>query len=162
MIQRKQTIYLLISTVLTTIMTFATLYTLNVHIIDVMGVSESEVFTLSAWGVALGGESLFLTIYFGILTTLAAVGNFVTIFLYRRRWIQVRLCFALMAMQVGIGIFTGYYIYQMQHTLPQAASIADKYSMVILFPVLAILCLFLAYRGVAKDIALLAASDRIR
>lgn len=162
MLQRKQTLYLLAATILTVVLLFANVYTLDVQSVDALGVSSIESYKLGVWGVKLDGGGMFSTIYFGLLVSLTAALSFVTIFLYRKRWLQVRLCFAMMIMQVGILCFGAYYIYQMVITVPQATAVAYSYSTIVSFPVLSIIALVLAYRGVARDIALLASANRIR
>lgn len=163
MIQRKQTLYLLLATALTAILFFSTYFSAEISELDVEADSVAYgLCTLSTWGGYSNGEMFLSTPYMAILVGLTALMSFVTIFLYRHRWLQVRLCLAMIIMQLGIMAFMTYYIISLINIIPADASGAKMYAVVDLFPLLSIVAIVLAYRGVTHDIALLRSADRIR
>ena len=97
-----------------------------------------------------------------VLVILSLAVAFVTIFLYRKRWLQVRLCFALAIMLLGIEAFIILYIYKLKDALDAMQSYAIKYSVADVLPVVALIFVYFAFRGISKDIALLRSLDRIR
>ena len=58
-----------------------------------------------------GGEVLQPAVYLGILLSAAALLPLVTVFLYRRRLLQIRLCVAEMVLRVGGAVLEGVYYY---------------------------------------------------
>ena len=58
-----------------------------------------------------GGEVLQPAVYLGILLSAAALLPLVTVFLYRRRLLQIRLCVAEMVLLVGSAVMEGIYYY---------------------------------------------------
>jgi len=173
MIQRKQTLHLLIVVGLLVSMLFfdlATFTTGSTGTTEVVAdqtdgsitkstFREQDTVTLNVWGVYQNGEKLTLLTYFSILMILAIVVAVVTIFLYRRRWVQVRMCLGLGILVLGILLYVILYTHRWSGMLP---GYAVKYSVVDLFPLFAIGFTYMAYRGIAKDIVLLRSVDRIR
>lgn len=163
MIQRKQTLYLLLATVLTAILFFSTYFSIEISELDTETATvDYGLCTLRTWGGYSNGNMFLSTTYMAVLVGLTALVSFFTIFLYRHRWMQVRLCWALIIMQLGIMGFMAYYIVSLIGVIPVGASGAKMYSIVDLFPLLSIVATILAYRGITADIALLRSADRIR
>lgn len=151
MIQRIQTLYLLVAEVLTAILFFSKLASFLTSDGQEMvlkykglyqvkdGILEKMV---NAWPLAV------------ILIATAIVGFFV-VFLYRRRMFQIRVCFFAMFLNFGVLVLLGYYIYSIavvgQSTM--ALTVADS------FPLLSIVLYYLAYRGIARDEAKVIASS---
>lgn len=175
MLQRKQTLYLLAVVALVVAMMFADLATLNMG-----GASGESLVTssdgtitkttmiepvdirLSVWGIYENGTKAVSTIYLSILVSLTAALAFATIFLYRKLWLQVRLCFCLAIMLLGMTAFFGLYIYELNQVAVVDPLYAIRYSVFDFFPILALVSVFFAYRGITSDIALLRSLDRIR
>lgn len=163
MIQRKQTLYLLLATALTAILFFSTYFSAEVSELDVEAdMVDYGLCTLRTWGGYSNGVMFLSTTYMAVLVGITALVSFVTIFLYRHRWVQIRLCISLIIMQLGIMGFMTYYIISLIGVIPAEASGATMYAVVDLFPLLSIVSIILAYRGITADIALLRSADRIR
>jgi peptidoglycan/LPS O-acetylase OafA/YrhL len=131
MIQRIQTLFLLATVGLLAIMFFSPLaeYT-----------GESILYR-SSW----------VLLFFLILCS--AVG-FVTIFLYRRRMVQIRLCLFNSLVLLGL---QGIIIYYMITAEPGAV-----FSLTVAFPLIAAILLVLAMRYIARDEAMVKALNRLR
>lgn len=181
MLQRIQTVHLLVVVGLLTTMLFSTFATIRVApafpagtyesvgsdstitrvIVPETGTEEEIVFDL--WSIRTNGASAVSTLYMSILVCLTLAVAFVTIFLYRNRWLQVRLCLGLTVMLLGIEAFIILYIYKLRDALDTVhRTYAVDYSITDLFPIVALLFVYFAYRGISKDIALIKSLDRIR
>lgn len=181
MIQRIQTVHLLIVVALLVTMLFPNYATLRLSGVMPAGATESvsedgtitrivvpegvnEEITFGLFdGIRMNGVPVLSTTYMAILVILAIAVAFLTIFLYRKRWIQVRLCLVLAVMMLGIETFIVLYIYKLQDMLDtMVRDYAVKYSVVDIFPIVALIFVYLAFRGISKDIALVKSLDRIR
>ena len=91
MIQRIQSLYLIAVAALMGITLFAPIAKFTVGDID---------FVLTAFSLAGGGESQ-STIWMGIILVIAAVLPIVTIFLFKNRQFQIRLCAAEFVLLLG-------------------------------------------------------------
>ena len=103
MIQRIQTLYLLIVTALVAVMLFAPL---------AWFAGQAGEYGLYAFSLRSADGTLAQpTLYLGILLALAAALPLVTIFLYRRRLLQIRLCVAEMVLLAGAVVMEGVYYF---------------------------------------------------
>lgn len=94
--------------------------------------------------------ALFILSLFTILLPL------ITIFLYKKRFLQVRLCIVEIVLLIGSGILMWYHIRQ----FGADATVLYKFSFIL--PVVCIIFTYMAIRGIVKDIKLLKSYDRIR
>ena len=103
MIQRIQTLYLLIVTALVAVMLFAPL---------AWFAGQAGEYGLYAFSLRSADGTLAQpTLYLGILLAFAAALPLVTIFLYRRRLLQIRLCVAEMVLLAGAVVMEGVYYF---------------------------------------------------
>lgn len=144
MLQRIQTLYLLIASVLMALVTLLPMVTFT---------------------TATGEEVLkaFDLIYIGALLTICTLLPFVTLWLFKNRWLQIRLCFAELVLLVGAQIFTIAYSTRVTNGMRESLTglVADK-SITIIFPAVAMVLVALAIRGIIKDQQLIKSLDRIR
>jgi hypothetical protein len=84
--------------------------------------------------------------------------SFVTIFLYHRRLLQIRLCVLTIVMLVGLQGVMYYVVYAYGENLNSKPS----YNLVFIFPLIAAILNFLALRAIARDEALIRSLDRLR
>jgi len=130
MIQRIQTVYLFFVFCLTAILVFIPFSTLN---------SFSEGFSMG-------------------FNAVIAVAAIVSIFLYKNRRMQLRLCYAMLTGFVAIYLI--YFIFNMQNF-----SLAELFGHVrytFVFPFISIILVYLAIRGIKKDEKLVRSLDRLR
>lgn len=102
------------------------------------------------------------TVYMGILIVMAAVVSFFSIFLYRNRPLQIRLCFFNIVVMLGIQVFVVYYLYHATVSVNETAEGTSRYFMTGILPFIGIILTWLANRGIVKDEALVRSLDRIR
>jgi len=130
MIQRIQTVYLLFAFCLAAILVFIPFSTLN---------SFTEEF-------------------FRGFNAAIAVAAIVTIFFYKNRRMQLRLCYAMLAGFVAI--YLTYFIFNMQNF--SLAELFGHVRYIFIFPFISIILVYLAIRGIKKDEKLVRSLDRLR
>jgi len=95
--------------------------------------------------------------YFGYFSAIA-IFALITIFLYKNRNMQIKLCYGIVAAMVFIYAF--YFIFD-----PQSLPLTEFFQhtrFTFVFPLIAIIFLFLAIRGIRKDEKLVRSLDRLR
>ena len=152
MIQRIQSLYLLLAAGLMAVLCFVP-FASFLH--------EGEVFRQTVWGISSTGETVAKvvpTLPMGILAVLSALLPFVIIFLYKNRGLQMRLCIAEIVLLVGMVIYMAMYLFR------SGSDISDRIalSVVDIFPVLAMILVFMAFKRIMKDHLLVKSLDRIR
>ena len=154
MIQRIQTLYLIVVTILLVFIIFF-------PIADFIRSTDEMIFSLSVSGlVSDSGEivehfsvyPLFVLLGVSILITLS------TIFLYKKRMLQIRFCIFNIIVLLGFQGLMFYYVRFAQTYLPGTAS----YNLFFVFPVVSAILVFLALRAIARDEALVRSLDRLR
>lgn len=154
MIQRIQTLYLLVITALLAVTLFARLAWFG---------GEGSEFGLYAFALKdAEGAVLHSTVYLGILLSLAAVLPMVTIFLYRRRMLQIRLCVVEMVLLVGSAVMEGIYYYLGCRVVSDLPFHTQGVGVAIALPVVSLLFAWLAARAIFRDELLVRGADRIR
>lgn len=155
MIQRIQTVYLLLAAVLMSLTLFLPLATIW---------QGSEEMIVKAWSIegSVGFDAP-LPLYLGIILSVATALPFVTIFLYKKRMTQIRLCVSEIVLLLGSAAFIALYCYRMCDVLAELMQELNfALGFAALMPVVAIIPMVLAIRGIAKDEALVRSLDRIR
>ena len=152
MIQRKQTIYLLLAVIAMLVCLFNPIMRLTS---ERMG-ADSTVYNLWTVNAADGGYSLSVIPLFCtlVLTTVIAI---LTIFMDKNRKQQMRLCtLSILLMVVWVALYAvyGFIIYA-----PVGAFHATIYACL---PVVAAILFFMARQGIKADERLVRAADRIR
>lgn len=95
MIQRIQTLYLLLVVVLTGLALWLPLVDFTVG---------ADTCTLTAFGLKdVAGITLLPTVYLGVVLVAACLVPLVTIFLFKRRLVQIRLCAVELVLLIGAG-----------------------------------------------------------
>lgn len=153
MIQRIQTIYLLIVTLLAAL-------GCSLPLVDFDNGLLCR--TLTAWQLSSATAApVEQTAHFwGLfaISILIPVVAFVTIFLYRKRMVQIRLCIFNMLLMLGYYVVLGVCVWQ----------VVDKFGgdfrphLAALFPLIELILTWLAVRGIGKDEAKVRAADRLR
>ncbi|MFV0593217.1 MAG: DUF4293 domain-containing protein [Draconibacterium sp.] len=147
MIQRIQSIYLLIAEVL-----IATLLGLKLADLSVNG----EVLEFFAKGIMKAEETIFngmpILILIGIITVL----HVVILFIYKKRMLQIRLLIFTIILMLGLfGLF-----FYFAYAGFDGAKVAFKIP--VAFPLVAVILDWLAIRAIGKDEALIRSLDRLR
>ena len=153
MIQRIQTLYLLIATALMAV----TIFTPMAQFFD--GTQE---YTLTAFALKdAAGMTAQPTIYMGILLALAGVLPFIVIFLFKNRQLQIRLCAAEIVLLVGSLVVMGIYYY-LSARLFNSVNGLGNLKLGVIMPLLSIVFVALATRAIFRDEVLVRSLDRIR
>ena len=157
MIQRIQTIYLFLAAILmamTLLMPLATF------------VYDGHESVLSAFGITAATGNYTAPIFYCltallILPTLLPV---VIIFLYKKRLLQIRLCVSEIILLLGSLAFIGVFCWRFYDRIASLANTEVLFSLgwAAFMPIIAIILVILAIRGIAKDEALVRSLDRIR
>lgn len=154
MIQRIQSLYLLIVTALMSVTLFSRLAWFG---------GDGGEFGLYAFALkSAEGEVLHSTIYLGILLVLATVLPLITIFLYRRRMLQIRMCVVEMVFLVGSAVMEGIYYFLSSRVVSDLAFHTQGVRAAIALPVVCLLFAWLAVRAIFHDELLVRGADRIR
>jgi len=155
MIQRVQTVYLFLTTILSVIF-------LSGHIIKFPD-GQKNVLDISSEGIRIaenvdGPATLWILMILTSLVLLILLFSFITVFFYRKRKIQMKLA-AVVIILVCLLLLgsVGYYFFV---TRLYTGEIRLGLNMIIL-PVM-LLFSYLAYRGISKDEELVKSYDRLR
>ena len=144
MIQRIQTLYLLIVTGLMTAMCLTPL----------------------AKYAAEGVEDVFVAFDFwwlGALLALCALVPVVTIFLFKNRFLQIRLCCAELVLLLGAQVFALWYAVRFGNVVESMSQVSmSQMCTPVMFPIVGVILTVMAMRGILKDERLVRSLDRIR
>ena len=154
MIQRIQTLYLLIIVALLVVMLFRS---------PCLVCKRGGMFNLYAFSLqSADGSFAQSTVYLGILFVLSALLPLLTIFLYRRRLLQIRLCVVEMVFLVGTVIMEAIYYFLSRRVFSELALHNQGFKPAIVLPIVALFFTFLAARAIFRDEMLVRSADRIR
>ncbi len=162
MIQRRQTIFMLLSVIITALLFFMPLASFN---------DGTTVMKFTIFGIQQPIETISLSTAYTwplvVLTILMTLAPLVTIFLYKKRELQVRLCRLTMLVNIiFIGLIFLYYEADIQKII--ATVEGDEYQLYVAYffgmviPLVNLILEILAIRGIKKDIDLLKSVDRLR
>ena len=162
MIQRRQTIYMLLAVIASALLFFTPLMSFN---------ADGEVMRFTIFGIKNPIETMSFSATYTwplvVLTILMTVAPLVTIFLYKKRELQVRLCRLNMLLNI---IFIGLvFVYYESDVLGVISAVENDiytldvaYFIGMVFPLVNLVMEILAIRGIKKDIELLKSIDRLR
>ena len=155
MIQRIQSVFLLAATVLSVIVIF--------HPISYITYGElqlkAEFMTYGLMSLGENPELLYNTFPIIILAALTAMLTVVTIFVYKNRTLQMRICVFNILLNIGLMIsILIYYILIKKNFMVTMHS----FSYSVLFPFVNIILIFQAFRGIRRDDLLLKSYNRLR
>ncbi len=154
MIQRIQTLYLTGVVVLTALALWLPLARFSAGLAH---------FDLYAFGLRdAEGTVVQPTLYLGILTALTCLLAAVTVFLYRRRLLQFRLCIVQMVLLVGVEVLMAVYYFLSYRFFATYEFHAQHMQVAILFPLVCLVPEYLAARAIFRDELLVRSLDRIR
>lgn len=149
MIQRVQSLYILLSTGL-----FALLFALPfAEIIDASG----AIYTFDAFGVkANSGELIQNAWAIALLLGMVLIFELVALFLFKKRILQMRILTFVMLLCLGL---VGLFFFFLLKSFNNATM---SYHVALVFPLVAAVLNYLAIRAIGKDEALIRSVDRIR
>lgn len=152
MIQRIQSIYLLLASVVMSLTLFLPIATF---------VFDGQTYELTAFALSCGQQSE-STVWMGIMLTLSTILPLVVIFLFKRRTLQIRLCAVEMVMLIGSLIFIGLYYWLTTRIFEGYNLEHRQFGWASPMPIVALVLSYLASRAIFKDEVLVRSLDRIR
>ena len=102
------------------------------------------------------------TVYMGILLSVSALLPLVTILLFRRRMLQMRLCIVEVVLLLGSSVMMGIYCYLGMSAVSSLPFGAGNLRPAIMLPLAAVVFTVMAARAIFKDELLVRSLDRIR
>ncbi len=156
MIQRIQTLYMLAVCVLVSVVMLLPMARFTMSDTDM---------ALMSYGLRIGGEAVTVTWWAGCSAALLAISALlplVTVFLYKKRLVQIRLLGAECALLVGALLFESYYVFSSYNNLASSAVYGSSKTHTLLLLVPALVLCVMAMRAVGRDEALVRSLDRIR
>lgn len=153
MIQRIQTIFLLIATVLYGLLIFMPFVTFSTL--------QGDIYTFNSLGIESSGEvplqisTIPLFAFIVVITILYVLA----IFMYKNRVTQMRICVFNMLLIVGMH---GLYMFFLSVLKKNIQIINATYHIYAVFPIIALILTYLAFRAIRKDELLVKSYDRIR
>lgn len=154
MIQRIQSIYLLVVSALMAVTLFAPLAWFS---------GSAGMFELTAFSLRTAeGEVMQSTAYMGIVLVLACALPLVTIFFYKQRLLQIRLCAVEIVFLLGSAVMEGVYYFLSRRVFADEAFHAQGFKPWIVLPLVGLLFAYLAVRAIFRDEMLVRAANRIR
>lgn len=155
MIQRIQTLYLLIVAGLFIALLFLPLAVLqsggSLYSFDVTGLTT---FTKPP-------ELVFPTWSMLAVTAIIVLMTFVIIFMYKRRILQIRMCIFNSLVIIGFCILFGYYLWHFNQS-PLLPDLKISLRIWASFPIIALILNYLAIRNIGADEALIRSLNRLR
>jgi hypothetical protein len=154
MIQRIQTVYILIAAILISLIFFLPFTSFVIE-------QDMSVYHLSIKGLipdAANSKPLFRVIPLICLLSVIVIVDVLTIGHFKKRMLQIRFCIANIILLVGLQGLMFYYANVSAHQLGSHVT----YSIVFIFPLVSAILTYLAIRGIAKDEALVRSMDRLR
>lgn len=154
MIQRIQTLYLLVVTAMMACTLFLPIAYFNV--------AGDTTYTLTAFSMNGITGPIWLV---GVLLAVATLLPFVTIFLFKNRKIQIGLCAAEFVLQLGTLLVFALFFWVL---MPQAVSevgvelVSKNFGWAAVLPIASMPLTYLAGRAILKDEVLVKSLDRIR
>lgn len=154
MIQRIQTLYLLLVVVLMGLALWLPLVDFTVG---------ADTCTLTAFGLKdAAGITLLPTVYLGVVLVAACLVPLVTIFLFKRRLVQIRLCAVELVLLIGAGAMMGIYFYLCNRYFADSEFYSHTLKISLVFPLVCLVFDLLALRAIFRDEKLVRSLDRIR
>jgi hypothetical protein len=156
MIQRKQSVYLLLVAVMMSwllVRPYAEIALINGRMLIFHSPVIRNYFTPHDY------EYFKYTIPLVILVFMTGALNFVNIFLFSRRLLQIRLCIISAGLLVVVLLTMIYYYFSVMNSVKQTMHI---FRVAAIFPIIGIILNFLAYRAIHQDEMLVKSYDRIR
>lgn len=152
MIQRIQTLFLLLALVCMAIFYFVPFGSLEMT--TEAGITDVP---MGLYGVDFGEEH-YSTLPLLILLSFVVLTLVFTIFLFKHRVLQMRICVFNLILALGCSGLAFFFLYQ------ASEKFATNYStsILVVLPIVAAIFIALAIRGIAKDEALIRSIDRIR
>ncbi len=153
MIQRIQTLYLLLALILTFMLFFLPVAELLSGNNQLLEFKSSGLFDAETDEIII--QTVPVTILLAVVTSLYSFG----ILLYKRRILQGRICMLNILLLVGLA---GLLFFYLNFVFRRVDITGSSFRIGALFPVICIILTYLAYRGIHRDEKIVRSADTIR
>jgi phosphoglycerol transferase MdoB-like AlkP superfamily enzyme len=154
MIQRVQTLFLLIVALLSGFMIF---YPLSEMVIKTGDMVQFHSYGLQE--IKQGGDTIHYNFLLLILILFITIMSFVTLLLYNNRALQMRLCVYNILISFCLIGCIAYFYFSLKHKYDIGA---NSYTIAVIFPIINIILLFQSFRAIRRDDLLIKSYDRLR
>lgn len=150
MLQRIQTVYLLLASIcmVVSLLTHLAVFTVG-----------GEIVRFEAMGFYLNQEIIFSTWGLFTIGSISAILSVIVVFLYKKRMLQIRLSSMNIFIMLGYYGLIAFFIYKRN---PEINSIFQNIGIGMVTPFIAIILTYLAIRKIGADEALIRSLNRIR
>ena len=156
MIQRVQSVYLLLITILMSIFVFAPYAQI---VADGSQTIEFYSFAVRKTFDTGSTEIIIRTLPLILLIIIAGATAFLDIFLFRKRIFQIRICILISILLIAQLILIYIHYTHIRH---EFSSVGSMLKLPVIFPVISIILVFMAYRGIKHDEIIVNSYNRIR
>lgn len=150
MLQRVQSLFLVLAAAVMLVASIAPLviFNFNADIVrfEAMGIYLNDQLTDSTWGL----------FFIGMGSSILAL---ITLFIYKRRILQIRLSIFNIALMVGFYLYSAFIVYKLYVT---ENLIYNRVGIGIIMPIIAIILTIIAIRKIGADEALIQSLNRLR
>jgi hypothetical protein len=157
MIQRVQTLLLLVAAICFAIACFMPVGFITAH---------EVYYIITPWMLKESipdGAIIYPTYFIGMLQVILAIMSFVAIFLYKKRAVQSKFCIAAIIINfILIIIMLWVYPDYVFHGIPKISGAETEYSLWTLLSIVPLVCLYFANKFIIKDEKMVRAADRLR
>lgn len=159
MIQRIQTAFLSVAAVLAVFIV--------IHPISGMSLNDGSVAYFTSFGLKSLHEPPQIythTFPIGVLAIASALLSVITVFLFQKRVLQMRLCVYNILITIGLSAVMFFYYFTIKNgeITDGLHVIAHSFSYTIIFPFINIILIFQAFRSIRRDDILIKSYDRLR
>ncbi len=154
MIQRIQSVYLLVATALIGFLFFFPFASFVVE-------QDMSMYHISIKGLipdVSAAKPIFSVIPIIILISASIVTLMASIMLFKRRMLQIKICILNIVLTLGLQGLIYYFV----NVSKQQLGAQTSFSIIFVFPIIAAILSYLAIRGIAKDEKLIRSMDRLR
>lgn len=155
MVQRIQSLYLLLTTIFSVLFLSGNFLKFRDNINNLIFINLGGIKRISEAG---GTEHLEKLLPLAGLLLLISLVSFLAIFLFKKRKLQLTFSIALIILIILL--FSSIMFYSLYIIRNYNAEIIPGYKLIL--PVLMLICAFLAFRGIKKDVDLIKSYDRLR
>lgn len=152
MIQRIQSLYLLLAAAFMSLTLFMPIATFVV---------DSQTYELTAFSLRCGEISQ-STIWLGVILVIATALPLITIFLFKKRTLQIRLCAVEVVLLIGSLVLVALYYWLTSRLFEGLVIDHRQFGWAAPMPIVALVLSYLASRAIFKDEVLVRSLDRIR
>ena len=152
MIQRIQSLYLLLASAFMSLTLFMPIATFVV---------DGQTYELTAFSLTCGEMSQ-STIWLGIILAIATALPLITIFLFKKRTLQIRLCAVEVVLLIGSLVLVALYYWLTSRLFEGLVIEHRQFGWAAPMPIVALVLSYLASRAIFKDEVLVRSLDRIR